>query len=113
MSILSEIKDFLSSISIPVETGTFSETAPDVYAVLTPIADTFGYHADNLPEFDIQEVRISLFSKINYQQKKRQIVNGLVNLEFTITDRRYLGYEDDTGYHHYALDVAKQYRLED
>ena len=32
---------------------------------------------------------------------------------FTITDRRYIGHEDDTGYHHYAIDVAKYYILEE
>ena len=26
-----------------------------------------------------------------------------------ITDRHYVGHEDDTGYHHYAIDVAKHY----
>ena len=30
-----------------------------------------------------------------------------------ITDRRYIGHEDDTGYHHYAMDVAKLYGLEE
>lgn len=36
----------------------------------------------------------------------------LLGAEFTITDRVYLGYEDDTGYHHYAMDVAKHYETE-
>ena len=31
----------------------------------------------------------------------------------TITDRRYIGHEDDTGYHHYAIDVAKNYELQE
>lgn len=113
MSILEEITGFLNSIPIPVETGTFSEEAPDVYAVITPIADTFGYHADNRPEFEVQEARISLFSKVNYQQKKNLILGRLLDLGFTVTDRRYLGYEKDTAYHHYAMDVAKHYRLEE
>jgi hypothetical protein len=113
MSILTEITGFLNSLLIPVETGTFSEMAPDVYAVLTPIADTFGYHADNQPEFEIQEARISLYSKVNYQRTKNMIVSGLLGLGFTVTDRRYLGHEDDTRYHHYAMDVAKHYRLEE
>ena len=33
--------------------------------------------------------------------------------DFTITDRRYIGHEDDTGFHHYAIDVAKLYGLEE
>ncbi len=112
MSILSELTGFLNSIPIPVETGVFSGEPPEVYTVITPIADNFGFHADNRPEYEIQEARISLYSKINYQQMKNRIVNGLVNLDFTVTDRRYLGHEDDTGYHHYAMNVAKYYGLE-
>lgn len=113
MSILEELITLLESIPLPVETGAFSEAAPEAYAVITPIADTFGYHADNRPEFEVQEARISLFSKVNYQQKKNQILSELIDLGFTVTDRRYLGHEDDTGYHHYAMDVAKHYRLEE
>jgi hypothetical protein len=113
MSILEELTTLLNNIPISVETGVFSDTAPDVYAVLTPIADTFGYHADNRPEYDVQEARISLFSKANYRQIKNQILSDLIDLGFTVTDRRYLGHEDDTGYHHYAMDVAKHYGLEE
>lgn len=113
MSVLTELTSFFNGIQIPVETGVFSDTAPDVYVVITPIADSFGYHADNRPEFDVQEARISLFSKGNYQQTKTQIVGDLIQLDFTVTDRRYLGYENDTGYHHMAIDVEKHYGLEE
>ncbi|MDF2645346.1 MAG: hypothetical protein K0Q73_1151 [Paenibacillus sp.] len=113
MSILEDLTTLLNGIPISVETGVFSETAPEVYTVLTPIADTFGYHADNRPKYDVQEARISLFSKTNYRQMKNRILNELIDLGFTVTDRRYLGHEDDTGYHHYAMDVAKHYGLEE
>lgn len=113
MSILTELTSFFNSILIPVETGVFSDTAPDLYVVITPIADTFGYFADNRPNFDVQEARISLFSKGNYQQSNTQIVGDLLELDFTLTDRRYLGYENDTGYHHVAIDVEKHYGLEE
>ena len=33
------------------------------------------------------------------------------NSGFTITDRRYIGYESDTKYHHIAIDVAKHYNI--
>ena len=32
-----------------------------------------------------------------------------MNADITITDRRYIAHEDDTGYHHFAIDVAKDY----
>jgi hypothetical protein len=113
MSILTELISYFNNLPIPVETGVFSDTAPDVYVVITPIANTFGYFADNQPNFDVQEARISLFSKGNYQQIIAQIVGDLIELDFTLTDRRYLGYENDTGYHHVAIDVEKYYGLEE
>jgi hypothetical protein len=81
--------------------------------VLTPLTDTFAVYGDNKPLADINEVRISLFSKNNYLQRKNQLVRMLLQADFVITDRRYIGHEDDTGYHHYAIDVAKYYELEE
>lgn len=111
MSILSELNTILTSI-LPVETGVFSGVPPDEYLVLTPMTDEFAMFGDNMPLIDVSEVRISLFSKGNYLQRKRQITQVLLNVDFTITDRRYVGYEQDTSYHHYAMDVAREYEME-
>ena len=46
-------------------------------------------------------------------QLKKRIVNGLLNNNFTITDKRYVEYENDTGFHHYNIDVAKYYEMEE
>lgn len=113
MSILSELNALFETINIPVETGVFSGVPPDEYLVLTPLTDTFTVFGDNKPLADINEVRVSLFSKNNYLQRKNQLVRILLQADFVITDRRYLGHEDDTGYHHYAIDVAKYYELEE
>jgi hypothetical protein len=45
--------------------------------------------------------------------RKNQIVKELLMADFMITDRRYIGHEDDTGFHHYAIDVLKAYDLEE
>ena len=113
MSLLSDLSEVLDPLNIPIETGVFSSVPPDEYLVFIPLTDLFEVHADNRPGFDVQEVRISLFSKGNYQQRKRQITTVLLNADFTVTERRYIGHEDDTGYHHYAIDVAKHYGLEE
>jgi len=113
MSILSELNTLFETANIPVETGVFSGVPPDEYMVLTPLTDTFVVFGDNKPLADINEVRISLFSKNNYLQRKNQLVRMLLQADFVITDRRYIGHEDDTGYHHYAIDVAKYYELEE
>lgn len=111
MSILSELKNAIETLKIPIETGTFSGVPPDEYIVLTPMTDEFGLYADNLPSVEVPEVRISFFTKSNYIQKKNQLTRILIEADFVITDRRYIGHEDDTGYHHYAIDVAKEYNF--
>ena len=113
MSLLAEVKQVVEQCKIPVETGVFSDAPPDTYAVLTPLADSFDLHADNKPSVDVQEVRLSLFCKENYLKIKNRLVKAILNADITITDRRYIGREDDTGYHHYAIDVAKSYVWED
>lgn len=113
MSLLSELTEIAESCGLPVETGVFSEEAPEEYLVITPMADTFALHADNLPEYETQEARLSLYAKGSYTKNKNALVRSLLGADFTITDRRYIGHEDDTGYHHYAIDVAKIYGLEE
>ena len=113
MSILRGLNALLDGLGIPVEIGVFKGKTPEEYIVIAPMADTFELHADNKPQFETQEARLSLFSKNNYQQRKNQIVKALLNADFTITDRRYIGHEDDTGYHHYAIDVAKEIELKE
>ena len=112
MSLLSELNTLLSPF-ISVETGVFSDAPPDCYLVMTPLVDTFEVHADNRPQAEVQEVRLSLFDKGSYTRIKNKIVRSLLDADITITDRRYIGREDDTGYHHYAIDVAKNYELEE
>ncbi len=113
MSILQELNTIMTSLGIRVETGVFKGTAPEEYLVITPMSDVFEVFADNDPQFETQEARLSLFSKNNYQKRKNQIVKTLLNAEITITDRRYIGHEDDTGYHHYGIDTAKEYEVKE
>ena len=113
MNILSELNSVLSVLDIPVETGVFTDTVPDKYIVIVPMSDSFDLHADNSPTVDVQEARLSLYVQGNYMKDKNTIVRTLLAADFTITDRRYIGYETETGYHHYAVDVAKYYEMEE
>ena len=112
MSVLSELNEILDGMHIPVETGVFTAEVPFTYAVLTPLSDTFDLHADNKPQMDVQEVRISLYTKNSYTDIKNFLVRQLLQSGFTITDRRYLGFETETAYHHYAVDAAKEYEYD-
>ena len=108
MSMLEELNTIVESAGLPVETGVFSGTAPDAYVVITPISEHFGLFSDDGPGMNIEEARLSLFSKKNYTQKKDLLVRMLLTAGFTVSDRRYIEFEADTGYHHYSIDLAQE-----
>lgn len=112
MSLLSDLQTIAKHCGVSVETGVFSANAPDTYLVLTPMSDGFELHADNAPGCETQEIRLSLFTKGSYTKLKNALVCALLGADMYITDRRYIGFETDTGYHHYAIDVAQIYELE-
>lgn len=112
MSFLSEIQEALAPLNIPLETGVFTGEAPDAYLVVVPMTENYEYYADDTPSLDVCEARISIFSKSNYQRIKKAVVNALHAADFTITLRQYIGYEPDTGYHHYNVDAEKYYDYE-
>ncbi|MEK5393020.1 hypothetical protein NSQ59_22025 [Margalitia sp. FSL K6-0131] len=113
MNLLSDLNQILGTLGLPIETGVFSGVPPNEYLVITPLTDTFEVFADNRPHHEIQEARLSLFIKGNYIARKNQVVKVLLAADFTITERRYIGHEDDTGYHHYVIDVAKEYTVKE
>ena len=113
MNILKDLTTLITSMNVSVETGIFSSKAPDTYIVLTPLNDSFPLNADNSPLTDEQSVRINIFSKNNYIKIKNKLIRLLLENDFTITDRRYNGFETGSGYHQYTIDVAKLYDLEE
>ena len=106
---LEELNTIVESAGLPVETGVFSGAAPDEYVVITPISEHFELFADNAPGMNVEEARLSLFSKGNYNTRKHALVRLLMAAGFLVTERRYVGYEEETGYHHFAIDAAKEY----
>lgn len=111
MSTLADLNNALAAVGIPLETGVFTEAAPDRYIVIVPLSDSFAVNADNAPSYDVEEARISLYCKGNYTSYKNKIIRCLLRADFTITGRQYIGYETETGYHHYVVDVAKHYEF--
>ena len=105
---LEELNRIVESAGLPVETGVFSGTAPDAYVVITPISEHFGLFSDDGPGMNIEEARLSLFSKKNYTQKKDLLDRMLLTAGFTVSGRRYIRHEADTGYHHYSIDLAQE-----
>lgn len=113
MSLLADLNTIAGNLGIAVETGVFSGIAPTEYLVLTPLSDSFDVHADNDPGVDVQEVRISLFTMGSYTRWKNTLVRAILAADMTITERRYVGHDDDSGYHNYAIDVAHYYEMEE
>ena len=52
MSLLSELNTIISPL-VPLETGVFSDPAPDKYAVITPMVDTFELWKSEVNEDDV------------------------------------------------------------
>lgn len=81
MSLLSELSAIAKRLKIPAQTSVYSGKAPDEYLVFTPLYDSFELHADNAPTADVQEVRISLFTKGNYTRTVSRL-GGFIMREF-------------------------------
>ena len=113
MNILEELQTVLNPLSIPNETGIFTAAAPDEYLVITPLIDEFEHYADDKPLADVQEARISIFTKTNYQYIKNQVVSAVLAAGFTVTARQFIELETETGYYHYNVDVAIFYETEE
>jgi len=111
ISILEELNEVLASTSLPVTTGTFKDTPLKAYAVITPLGDTYDIYGDNTPGIDVREVRMSVFKKGNYLTLKDDLEKLLLKKEFTITERRFTGCEEE--YYHFVIDVAKYYEMEE
>ena len=82
MNILSQVNSLLSRLNIPVETGSMKKVASEKYIVLVPLSDSYPVSADNLPIVDLQELRITIFSKENYIKLKNQIISLLLSNNF-------------------------------
>ena len=105
--LLETLTEIADRLDLPIAVSLFSASpAPDTYLVATPIADTLEVFADNTPSVDIEEVRLGLFTAGNYLPWRDRITHALVDAGLVVTARRYIGFEADTGYHHYSFDIS-------
>ena len=105
--LLERIRAVADQLGVSFEVGLSRQTPPpDTYLVATPLSDELTVFADNTPGIEVEEVRIALFTKTNYLALRDQITKALISARLVITGRRYIGYEADTGFHHYSIDVS-------
>ena len=111
--LLEQAKTICLSLGLPFQTGLYTNAPhPDTFVVATPLADVFDVHADNQPRIEIESVRLSLFTKSNYLALRTRLTKALLGAGVTVVARRYVGFEEDTSYHHYALDIETHHPFE-
>ena len=102
-ALLEQLTTIADELGLPFEVGLYTTTpAPQTYLVATPLTDVLDVFADNQPSIEVEEVRLALFTKSNYLDLRNLITRALLDAGLTIT----VGFEADTGFHHYAIDVA-------
>ena len=113
MSILEDLNSTLGITGIPCQTGLFEDKALDKYIVLTPLDDELNLYGDNDPEGIVESARLSLFTKGSYTADKYRLINLLLRNDYTISYISYIGFETDTKYHHFVIEVEKYYEREE
>jgi hypothetical protein len=105
--LLEQLTAIADGLGLPIEVGLFQTSPPpDTYLVATPLVDMLDVFADNQPEVQIEEVRLSVFTTGNYLPLRDALTDTFLDAGVTVTARRYVGFEPDTGYHHYSIDTA-------
>lgn len=92
---------YTSVIENPTDSG-----AIDRFIVIIPIDDNLTLYADNTPQLQTETAELGLYCKGNYLDFRNDVTKALISVGITITNRRYLEYEENTNYHHYIIDVA-------
>lgn len=108
MTLNERIIKALSPLKVPVtviENPTDSSVNKK-YIVIIPTSDNFDLYADDKPLECTEEAELALYCNGNYLAFRDKVTELLIAADITIKDRRYLEYEQDTGYHHYIIEVA-------
>ena len=76
------------------------------------ISNSDEYKSISAPSEGLFKDQGSRFIALAYPVESEAEVKALLEADFTVTDRRYLGFDSETGYHHYVIDAAKYYEWE-
>lgn len=115
MNIISKITTALSPLSAPVATGMYEAPEengipqyPDKYIVITPGVEQNEDIADDAPLTETTDADVNLYMRGNYQATKDQMKSLLESAGFYLSFRGYVGFEKDTGHHHYVITVQNK-----
>lgn len=104
--LLTQLTHIAQRLGIPSAVGVFPQSpAPDTFVVFTPLSEVFEFHADNTPQVDTSEVRLSFYTTHNYLKLAERLTQAVLDAGLIVSARRYVGFGADTCYHHWALDI--------
>ena len=110
-ALLEQVTGVADRLGLPIAVGLYTDSpAPATYLSATPLNDMFDVFADNTPGVEIEEARLAVFTTGNYLPVRDRLTQALLDAGLTVTARRYVGFEADTGYHHYAIDIASHHQ---
>lgn len=94
------------NVSVTVIENPTDSGKRDKFIVIIPTSDNFELYADDKPLATVETAELALYCKGNYLGFRDKVTELLITADITITNRRYLEFEQDTDYHHYIIEVA-------
>lgn len=105
LSVNEKIIMALKSLNIPISVMENTKKGLSEFIVLIPLTDRLSGYSDNKPSVTYGEAELALYTKGNYIPLRDEITRLLLEADIGITERRYIEYETETGYHHYIIDA--------
>lgn len=107
MNLTERIDVALAPLGVPVSVMEHmtDRGKSDKFIVIVPENDDIAY-ADDKPLAFVEGAALQLYCIGNYLGFRDEVTNALISADITISSRRYMEYEQDTGYHHYIIEVA-------
>lgn len=111
---MTELLEILKERLSPIVGGNIhtidaTDTTKPPYIVLTPIDDSYSFHADDTPQSWTEDVLISIYTVENYRELAEDVCKACIDAGCTITERRFIERESKTKYFHYAVTVEKEF----
>lgn len=111
MSIYEMIIKSLKPLDIHVSQNQNRGKAKETYVTMIPLYDTYKVFSDNKPRIEVTGVQLAVFTKGNYLKTVKKISKALIEDDFTITNKKYIEFEEDTKLHHYVIDVEMEFSV--
>lgn len=91
------------------ETGAFNRLADSEDYIAVIPQETLIQYADDFPQREIQNARITIYAAADWQAAEYAIVRACIAAGLYVTARTYGGWSDEDKRHAYNIDVAQSY----